>query len=117
MKNIDAYWRHVFAQTKQCTYDRCIQIDTRIYLEQETITWAILDDGRSFFDDIKTTIDFTGQNMTFPQSILIDILNSVRYVVPVERVSFLDKWKHRKRRDAKGGKGAGPGHGSSWTND
>ncbi len=81
------------------------------------ITWAILDDGRAFFDDVKTTIDFIGQNMAFPQSFLINILNSVRYAVPVERASFPDERKCRERKDKKGGKGAGPGHGqSSWTN-
>jgi hypothetical protein len=37
------------------------------------ITWAILDDGRAFFDDVKTTINFTGQDITFPQSYLINI--------------------------------------------
>jgi hypothetical protein len=56
------------------------------------ITWAILDDGRAFFDDVKTTIDFAGPDITFPQSYLIDILNNVRYAVPVERASFPDKW-------------------------
>jgi hypothetical protein len=55
------------------------------------ITWAILDDGRAFFNNVKTTIDFMGPEMTFPQSFLINILNSVRYVVPVERASFADK--------------------------
>ncbi len=42
------------------------------------ITWAIFDDGRAFFDDVKTTIGFTGTDMSFPQSYLIDILNNVR---------------------------------------
>jgi hypothetical protein len=30
------------------------------------ITWAILDDGHAFFDDVKTTIDFMGQDIMFP---------------------------------------------------
>jgi hypothetical protein len=58
----------------------------------QRITWVILDDGRTFFDDVKTTIDFTGPDMSFPQSYLIDILNNDRYAVPVERVSFPDEW-------------------------
>ncbi len=67
------------------------------------ITWAILDDGRAFFDNVKTKIDFTGQDITFPQSYLIDILNNIRYAVPVERASFPDKWRRRDRtRDKKG---------------
>jgi hypothetical protein len=36
-KNIDAYRRHLFAQMKQWAYDRRIQIDQSIYLEQETV--------------------------------------------------------------------------------
>ncbi len=48
-------------------------------------------------------IDFTGQDITFPQSYLINILNNIRYVVPVKRVSFPDKWHRRdRRRDEKG---------------
>jgi hypothetical protein len=67
------------------------------------ITWAILGDGRTFFDDVKTTINFTGQDIRFPQSYLIDILNNIRYVVPVERASSPDKWRRQdKTRDEKG---------------
>ncbi len=40
------------------------------------ITWAILDDGRAFFNDVKTMIDFTRPDMTFPQLYLIDKLNN-----------------------------------------
>jgi hypothetical protein len=61
------------------------------------ITWAILDDGRAFFNDVKTTIDFDGPNITFQQSYLIDILNNVRYAVPVQRASFPDQWWRRER--------------------
>jgi hypothetical protein len=61
------------------------------------ITWAILDDGRAFFNDVKMTIDFAGPDITFPQLYLIDILNNVRYGVPVERASFPDEWRRRKR--------------------
>ncbi len=56
------------------------------------ITRAILDNGRAFFVDAKTTIDFTGPDMTFPQLYLIDILNNIWYAVPVERASFPDEW-------------------------
>ncbi len=55
------------------------------------ITWAILDDGRAFFNNLKTMVDFTGPEMTFPQSFLINTLNSVWYAVPVERASFPDE--------------------------
>jgi hypothetical protein len=78
------------------------------------ITWAILDDGRAFFDDVKTKIDFTqGQDMVFPQSYLIDILNNIRYAVPVEQASFPDKWRQRDcARDKKGTTKAGGGQGT-----
>jgi hypothetical protein len=65
----------------------------------------------AFFDDVKTTIDFTGPEMTFPQSFLMDILNSVWYAVPVERASFPDEWRRRKRKEDKGGKTPGTGQG------
>ena len=48
-----------------------------------------------FLDDLKITIDFTGPDMSFPQSYLIDILNNIRHAVPVERARFPDEW-HRK---------------------
>jgi hypothetical protein len=57
------------------------------------ITWVILDNGRAFFDDVKTTIDFTSPEMSFPQSYLIDILNKVRYAVPIQRASFPEEWR------------------------
>jgi hypothetical protein len=52
------------------------------------ITWAILDDGCTFFNNVKTMINYMGHDITFPQSYLIDILNNIRYAVPVERASF-----------------------------
>ncbi len=49
------------------------------------ITWAIIDDGRAYFDDVKTTLDFCGPDETvFPQSYLIDILKNLWYATPVE---------------------------------
>jgi hypothetical protein len=36
-KNIDAYRRHIYSRMKQYAYDRRIQIDLSVYLEQETI--------------------------------------------------------------------------------
>jgi hypothetical protein len=40
------------------------------------ITWAIIDDGRSYFDkNVKTTLNFsTGASIAFPQSFLVDII-------------------------------------------
>ena len=65
------------------------------------ITWEILDNGCTFFDDVKTTIDFTGTSMSFPPLFLIDILNIIRYTVLVEQASFPDecRYKGRARED------------------
>jgi hypothetical protein len=44
------------------------------------ITWAILDDGRAFFDNVKTALDFQGpERVVSPQSYLIDILQNIGY--------------------------------------
>jgi hypothetical protein len=60
------------------------------------ITWAIIDDGRAHFDDVKTTLDFKGPDEpVFPQSFLIDILRNVHYAIPVEHANFPDEWKRK----------------------
>ncbi len=62
------------------------------------ITWAILDDGQAFFNDVKTMLDFQGpEGVVYPQSYLIDILSSIRYATLVERASFPDEWKQRNQ--------------------
>jgi hypothetical protein len=82
------------------------------------ITWAILDNGRAFFEDVKTTMDFTGPDMSFPQSYLINILNNVWYAVPVEQASFPDKWQRRKcMREDQGAKSPGGQGGRQRTGD
>jgi hypothetical protein len=56
--------KEVMAQKHSFTPEHC-----------RRITWAILDDGRAHFDDIKTTLDFRGRDKpAWPQSYLIDIL-------------------------------------------
>jgi hypothetical protein len=62
------------------------------------ITWAIIDDGRSHFDNVKTTLDFsTGASIGFPQSFLVDIIRIVRYGILVERANFPEEWMSKKR--------------------
>ena len=62
------------------------------------ITWAIIDDGRSYFDNVKTTLDFqSGNSIVFPQSFLLDIIRNVRYGILVERANFPDEWLSKKR--------------------
>jgi len=84
------------------------------------ITWAILDNGRAFFDDVKTTIDFSAPDMSFPQLYLIDILINVRYATPVERASFPDEWRRKDRtkedQSSKPSGGQGGGRRDSPTN-
>ena len=49
------------------------------------ITWAIIEDGHSYFDNFKTMLDFDiGANVVFPQSFLVDIIRNVRYSILVE---------------------------------
>jgi hypothetical protein len=60
------------------------------------ITWAILDDGRAHFDDVKTTLDFRGPDEpAWPQSYLIDILRNVCYAIPVKCANFPEEWKRK----------------------
>jgi hypothetical protein len=62
------------------------------------ITWAIIDDGRSYFDNVKTTLDFnSGATIAFPQSFLVDIIRNVRYGILVERANFPEEWTSKKR--------------------
>jgi hypothetical protein len=62
------------------------------------ITWAILDDGRAHFDDVKIMLDFQGPDEpVWPQSYLVDILRTVRYAIPVERANFPEEWKRKIR--------------------
>ncbi len=57
------------------------------------ITWAIIDDGRSYFDNVKTTLDFgNGASVLFPQSFLVDIIRNVRYGILVDRGNFPQEW-------------------------
>jgi hypothetical protein len=62
------------------------------------ITWAIIDDGRSYFDNVKTTLDFgNGASVVFPQSFLVDIIRNVRYGILVERGNFPQEWLSQRK--------------------
>jgi hypothetical protein len=77
--------KEVMAQKNSFTVEHCCQI-----------TWAIIDDGRAHFDDVKTMLDFKGPDEpVFPQSFLIDILRNFRYAIPVEQANFPDEWKRK----------------------
>jgi hypothetical protein len=77
------------------------------------MTWAILDNGHAYFDDVKTMLDFQGpEKVVYSQSYLIDILSAIRYATPVERASFPDEWKRRNRTHKdQGGRATGGGIG------
>jgi hypothetical protein len=78
------------------------------------ITWAILDNGRVYFDDLKTTLDFRGPDPPmFPQLYLIDIMQNVCYATLVDRANFPDKWKCKVKnpQDKQGGRQTGGGGG------
>ena len=62
------------------------------------ITWAIIDNGRSYFDNVKTTLDFkTGMSIVFPQSFLVVIIRNVRYGILAARANYPDEWPSKKR--------------------
>jgi hypothetical protein len=62
------------------------------------ITWAIIDDGRSYFDNVKTTLDFSsGASVVFPQSFLVDIIRNVRYGILVKRANFPNEWLSQRK--------------------
>ena len=62
------------------------------------ITWAIIDDGQSYFDNVTTTLNFsTGASIAFPQLFLMDIIRNVRYGILVERANFPEEWMSKKR--------------------
>jgi hypothetical protein len=62
------------------------------------ITWAILDDGRAFFDGVKISLDFESAELMYPQLYLIGILNDIRFSIRVQRTTFSDEWVHHKLR-------------------
>jgi len=65
------------------------------------IRWAIIEDGRSYFDNVKMTLDFsTGVNIVFPQSFLVDIIRNMRYGFLVEQANFPEEWMSKKRTSA-----------------
>ncbi len=74
-------------------------IKSHVTAEQcRCITWAIIDDGRSYFDNVKTTLDFSsGAGVVFPQTYLVDIIKNVRYGIPVERANFPSEWLSQKK--------------------
>jgi hypothetical protein len=47
------------------------------------VTWAILDNNRSYFNEVKTTLNFQGPDqIVFPQSYILDISRNIPYAIP-----------------------------------
>ena len=79
--------REVMAIKAHFTAEHCRQI-----------TWAIIDDGRSYFDNVKTTLDFGNRaSVVFPQSFLVDIIRNVRYGISVDRGNFPQEWLSQRK--------------------
>jgi hypothetical protein len=53
------------------------------------ITWAILDNGKAFFNMMLTPLDFESGLLAFPQSFLSSILESVQFCNPIQWGNFL----------------------------
>ena len=80
---------------------------------ERVYTWAILDDGRAHFNDVKTTLDFQGpEDLVFPQSYLIVILGNLRYAILVEQANFPKEWKRKNPPAMSDPNAKGAGYGS-----
>jgi hypothetical protein len=74
------------------------------------VWWAILDDGWSYFGNVKTMLDLQEPDqIVFPQSYIIDILRNICYATLVEQANFPDEWKHQVQptQETTGGKAPG----------
>ena len=57
------------------------------------ITWAIVDEGRSFFGCTPVALDFApGMTFVFSTCLLEGITDSVRNAIPIQRVMFPHEW-------------------------
>jgi hypothetical protein len=64
------------------------------------ISWAIIDDGRSFLNTVLTQQDFDGRGaLSFPQSFQTGVLESVRFCNPIQRGNFPIEWMVQPRSD------------------
>jgi hypothetical protein len=64
------------------------------------ITWAIIDDRRSFFNTVLTQKDFNGRGViAFPQSFLVGVLENIRFCNPIQRGNFPNEWLSQPKQD------------------
>ena len=57
------------------------------------ISWAIIDDGRSYFSTVMIQQDFAAATVTFPVSLLDSILPEVRYANQIMRANYPKEWQ------------------------
>ena len=62
------------------------------------ISWAIIDDGRSFFSTVLIQHDFTHGNVRFPETLIDSILPEVRYANPIMRANYPKEWQPKQAR-------------------
>ena len=64
------------------------------------ITWAIIDNERSFFNTVLTQQDFNGRGViVFPQSFLAGVLEYIRFCNPIQRGNFPNEWLGQLKQD------------------
>ena len=57
------------------------------------VSWAIIDNGRLFFNTVLTQQDFDGHGaLSFPQSFLAGVLENVFFCNPIQREKFPAEW-------------------------
>ena len=71
------------------------------------ISWAIIDEGRSFFSTVMIQQDFAKPTVVFPISLLDSILPEVRYANQILRANFPQEWNMAQQRQAPSAGSAG----------
>ncbi len=60
------------------------------------ISWAIIDDGRSFFSTVMIQLDFNNLNPVFPKSLLESILPDVCYANQIMCANYPSEWQPKR---------------------
>ncbi len=66
------------------------------------ISWAIIDNGRSFFSTVMIQNDFTQPGAFFPKSLIDSILPDVRYANQIMRANYPTEWQPQKAQPTVG---------------
>ena len=80
------------------------------------ISWAIIDDGRSFFSTVLIQHDFANQHIRFPETLIDSILPEVRYANPIMRANYPKEWQPKPVRTHTSTQGQGTSGGRlNWS--